>query len=221
MILVRMSKQIFTSNEKERITEAVAALEKESSGELVLYYAKDSDSYPGAAWKLAGMMGIAFTAIAALMAYLWLIPSFFTPIVISLTILIVLIATYLIARFLPLLRIAVTSDSVVEHRVLTKARDMFLQEQVFDTVDRTGILVYISALERKVVVLGDSGINQKITQADWEQVVKLIVDGIKQKQMTSGIIQAVEACKNLLLENGFKIKPGDTNELPDAIRIEE
>lgn len=216
-----MSKQIFTSNEKERITEAVAALEKESSGELVLYYAKNSDAYPGAAWKLTGMMGIAFTCIAIAMSYLWLLPSFFTPIVIALTILLVLIATYLIARFLPLLRVAVTSDSIVEHRVLTKARDMFLQEQVFDTVDRTGILIYISALERKVVVLGDSGINQKITQADWEDVVKLIVNGIKQKQMTNGIIEAVNACKNLLLENGFTIKPGDTNELPDAIRIEE
>lgn len=216
-----MAKQIFTTDEKDRITQAVAALEKESSGELVLYYAKNSDAYPGAAWKLTGLIGISFSILAIVLSYRWMLPSFFTPIMMATTILLILIATYGIARFLPLLRVAVTSDDIVEHRVLTKARDMFLQEQVFNTVDRTGILIYISALERKVVVLGDQGINQKITQADWEDVVKLIVTGIKQKQMTEGIIKAVDACKAHLLDNGFTIKPDDTNELPDAIRIEE
>lgn len=216
-----MAKHIFTSSEKEQITQAVAALEKESSGELVLYYAKNSDKYMGAAWKLTGIMGISFAVIAAFAAYQWVLPALFTPIVLSAVIALVMLATYVLALLMPLLRVAITSDTIVEHRVLTKARDMFLQEQVFDTVDRTGILLYISALERKVVVLGDSGINAKITQNDWNHVVELVVTGIKQKEMTNGIIKAVEACKSLLLENGFKVKPGDTNELPDAIRIEE
>lgn len=216
-----MAKQLFTKSEKDQITEAVAALEKESSGELVLYYAKNSDSYLGAAWKITGMIGIAFSLVAVAFAYLWLLPDLFTPIVLAALIALIMIATYLMARFMPLLRMAITNDAIVDHRVLTKARDMFLQEQVFNTVDRTGILIYISALERKVVVLGDSGINAKITQDDWTQVVELVVAGIKQKQMTNGIIKAVEACKTLLLENGFNIKPNDTNELPNAIRIEE
>lgn len=216
-----MAKQLFTSEQKQQITEAVAALEKESSGELVLYYAKNSDYYQGAAWKLTGIMGITFTLIAAFASYLWVLPALFTPIVLSLVIALVLVATYVLATLIPLLRVTITADVTVEHRVLTKARDMFLQEQVFNTVDRTGILIFISALERKVIVLGDSGINKKITQDDWKHVVELVVDGIKSKQMTDGILKAIEACKTLLLENGFSIKPNDTNELPDAIRIEE
>ena len=219
--LIHMAKQIFTSEQKQRITDAVAELEKESSGELVLYYAKSSDNYAGAVWKLTGIIGIAFTFVASLAAYLWVLPALFTPIVISIVIALVMLATLSLSLLLPLLRVAVTSDNVVEHRVLTKARDMFLQEQVFDTVDRTGILIFISALERKVAVIGDSGINQKITQDDWENVVRLVIAGIKQKQMTEGIIKAVDACKELLLGNGFTVKPNDTNELPDAIRIEE
>ena len=216
-----MAKQIFTTDQKQRITDAVAALEKESSGELVLYYAKNSDSYREAAWKLTAIMGITSVLATALAAYFWILPALFTPIMLSVVIASIMLATYAIAALLPVLRVAITNDAIIEHRVLTKARDMFLQEQVFDTVDRTGILIFISALERKVVVLGDSGINQKITQDDWENVVRLVIKGIKQKQMTDGIIKAVDACKELLLGNGFTVKPNDTNELPDAIRIEE
>ena len=216
-----MSKSIFSNKDKERITEAVAALEKETSGELVLYYAKNSDTYLDAAWKLSGMIGILFATITIILSYAWLLPNYYTPIALACTILLAMLVTYSIARIFPLLRLASTNTKVVEHRVLTKARDMFLQEQVFNTVDRTGILVYISALERKVVVLGDSGINKKITQSDWEHVVKLVVNGIKTKNMTTGIIEAVDACKKLLLASGFIITSSDSNELPDAIRVED
>ena len=216
-----MSKTIFSKEEKEQISEAVASLEKESSGELVLYYAKSSDTYLEAIWKLTSMVGVLFASIAILLSYNWLLPNYYTPIVISIIILLSMVATFIIGRFIPLIRIAITNTSIVEHRVLTKARDMFLQEQVFNTVDRTGILIYISALERKVVVIGDSGINQKINQSNWEDVVKLVIKGIKSKQMTKGIIEAVNACKKLLLDNEFTRKPNDTNELHDAIRVEE
>jgi len=216
-----MSKNIFTSNDKEQIKEVVAALEKESSGELVLYYAKNSDDYQNANWKFSGVIALVFSIIIIGLAYFWLLPSYFTPIVMGITILTSMVFGYLIAYFFPFLRYAVTNEHIVSQRVLTKAKDVFLQEEVFNTVDRTGILIYISALEHQVVVLGDSGINKKIEQPDWEHVVQLVVDGIKSNQMTSGIIEAVEACKKLLLEHGFVVKPGDTNELHDAIRIEE
>lgn len=52
-------------------------------------------------------------------------------------------------------------------------------------------------------------------------MIKLVINGIKSKQMTDDIVNAVDACKKLLLDIGFTIKPGDTNELHAAIRIEE
>ena len=36
----------------------------------------------------------------------------------------------------------------------------FVEEEVFSTRDRTGILLFLSLFEHRVVVLGDSGINQ-------------------------------------------------------------
>ncbi len=216
-----MSKNIFTANEKEEIKAAVASLEKESSGELVLYYAKNSDDYVNANWKFSGILAFVFSMATIVLSYFWLLPSYYTPMVIGSTIMGVMVIGYAIAFFFPYLRFAVTSNSIVSQRVLTKAKDMFLQEQVFNTIDRTGILIYISALEHQVVVIGDQGINEKINPTDWEHIVALVVNGIKSKQMTAGIIEAIDACKKLLLDNGFIIKPEDKNELHDAIRIEE
>ena len=215
-----MSKNIFTDSDKEAIKKAVAELEKESSGELVLYYAKNSDAYVNANWKFSGIIALSFSIIVIGLSYFWLLPAYYTPIVMGVTILSSMVFGYLIAFFIPFLRYAITGKEIVSQRVLTKAKDMFLQEQVFNTVDRTGILIYISALEHQVVVLGDNGINAKIEQSDWEHVVALVVNGIKDKAMTKGIINAIDACKILLLDNGFIIKPGDTNELHDSIRIE-
>ena len=119
------------------------------------------------------------------------------------------------------LRIAFTPQATVHHRVITKARDIFLQEQAFDTIERTGVLIYISELEHLVEVLGDQGINEKIEQKDWQGIVSLVIDGIKSNQAAKGIANAVDKCKELLLANGFSARQDNTNELSDDIRIEE
>ena len=94
-----------------------------------------------------------------------------------------------------------------------------LNEEVFKTIDRTGILIFISAEEHKVVVLADSGINAKVQHSDWDHIVELIVDGIKTEQLTEGIVNGINECKKLLLHHGFVVREDDTNELSDDIRI--
>lgn len=113
------------------------------------------------------------------------------------------------------------SSGIISHRVLTKARDVFLQEEIFKTTDRIGVLVYISEFEQKVVVLGDSGINQKITKEDWTHIVDTIVLGIKHGQVAQGIVNAVSICEDLLLKHGFTNVEKADNELSDEIRIED
>jgi putative membrane protein len=132
-----------------------------------------------------------------------------------------MIIAYLLAIFIPDLRLSLSSNHVVSQRVLTKARDVFLQEEVFKTKDRIGILIYISEFEHKVVVLGDTVINEKISKKDWKHIVDTIVLGIKHQQVSQGIVNAVNNCQELLLKNGFNNVEKDENELSDEIRVEE
>ena len=216
-----MRKLIFSNSDKERIKEAVADLESESSGELVIYFAKDSHKYQGAAWKLAAIFGVVAILSIISLSYLWLLPPYFTPIFIALTILVMMALGFLMGKGSSQLRLSLVPENTVDQAVITKARDIFLQEEVFNTRDRTGILIYISALEHEVVVLGDSGINSKIKDEDWTDVVSSVLRGIKNGRAAEGLIEATQKCKELLLEHGFVIREDDTNELSDDIRIEE
>lgn len=211
----------FTSQEKEQIENAIQSLEKESSGEIVLYFAKNSDNYLEACWKAGAIFGLFITSILSILSYYWLLPSIMTtPLTIGIVIIIAMVIGILVPLLIPITRLSFISDSKVNHRVLTKARDIFLQEEVFKTVDRTGILIYISKFEHIVEVLGDSGINSKIEQKDWDYVVGLILNGIKNDKPVDGLVQAIDACKKLLLDNEFIVREDDTDELSNEIRIE-
>lgn len=216
-----MSAFKFSDNDKNEIKEAVKNLEKESSGELVLYFAKSSHSYQGASWKLAGILGGLSLCIVILLSYLWLLPPFFSPIVICFTVLSMMALGLGLAAVSPKIRMSLVAAKIIEQAVITKARDVFLQEEVFKTSDRSGILIYISELEHEVVVLGDSGINEKIQDSAWLEVVNTIVKGIKQDETAQGIIKAIDLCRTLLLEHDFIVRADDANELSDDIRIEE
>ena len=69
-----------------------------------------------------------------------------------------------------------------------------------------------------VEVIGDSGINQKVDPKQWEEVVRLIVAGIKKGDPTAGIVAGVQRCGELLSQAGVDKPAGNPNELSDDIR---
>jgi putative membrane protein len=140
---------------------------------------------------------------------------------ISVLIFSLMVLAVLLVALIPKLKLSMVANQTIAQRTLTKARDIFLEEEIFKTTDRIGILVYISELEHKVVVLGDSGINAKITNKDWTHIVDTIVLGIKHGHVATGIVNAIAICQELLLENGFTNVEKADNELSDDIRIEE
>jgi putative membrane protein len=127
--------------------------------------------------------------------------------------------SFTITFFVYPVRSLLVSDITKNERVYQRAKIAFLEEDIFNTVDRTGILIFISHLEHKVVVIGDAGINEKVKQEDWQNVVNLILTGIKQGEITNGIVKAIGECKELLLHHGFKARKDNTNELSDDLRI--
>ena len=212
---------VFSEQEKERIKGAVQALENESSGEIVPYFVARSDSYDEAKWissLLLTVLGIIFTGG---LAYFWLLPSGTSTLMICAYLFISAIFGFVSPMLFPSLGTFLISDAVQEQRVRQRAFEAFLSEEIFTTIDRTGILLFISAAEHKVVVLADSGINAKVQPSDWNDIVQLVINGIKSEELTHGIVKAINECKKLLLDNGFIVRTDDTNELPDDIRIEE
>lgn len=211
----------FSEKDKEKVKEAVEELEKVSSGEIVTYFAKKSSNYDSAQWSNALLFMASATFMLTIMSYMWWLPGIVGTFEISGFILLCGIFGYVLAGAFPAYRLFIVGRENAYRKVKLRAIEAFINEEVFNTRDRTGILFYVSAMEHQVIVMGDSGINQKVNQEDWDEVVNYILEGIKNNNVADGLVKAINACKNLLIENNFHVRSDDTNELSDDIRIED
>lgn len=211
----------FSDKQKNDVEQAVKDLELESSGEIVVYFGRKSDSYQQGSWKLAATLGMAGLLTVMCLSYVWMLPATLTTMTIALFIFVLMAMGFVVSYFFPAVRLAFVPLNIMDHRVITRARDIFLQEEIFNTVDRTGILIYISELEKRVQIIGDRGISSVIEQDDWNKVLTLVTDGIKTGNPAEGLVEAIHECKKLLLENGFIVRVDDTNELSDEMIIEK
>jgi len=215
-----MKKYIFTNEEKHRVKEAVESLEKESCGEIVPFFTRKSDYYDEVSWHLSSILGIGGLAIISLLSYVWLLPSlsFLEAFIVILGL---MIFGYFMPILFPILKRVFISEGRMMEMISLRAKEAFLNEKVYDTKERVGILIYVSRLEHVVLVIGDEGINERVQKEDWEKVVSLITDGLKHKKIGDGLVNGINHCKDLLLKNGFIRKDSDTNELSNELRIKQ
>jgi putative membrane protein len=210
---------LFTESDLEHVMTAVRDAEKGTSGEIVPYVVAASDGYVETIWRAAAAAsGIALVTLGAiaLLADTWL------RIGVAWTAIIALAAgalAGLVFALVPALRRATAGGETIAARVSARAAQAFLSEEVFATSGRVGILIFLSILERRVVVLGDTGINAKVEQSEWNGIVATIIAGIRTRRPADGLVAAIGTCGAILKERGFSIGPGDVNELPDELRI--
>lgn len=214
-------KYTFTEVEKQQVEQAVKELETVSSGEIVPFFVSSSDDYADASWYSSTIFGAFTTLSIGILSYFWMLPFRLTPFEVSLVIMAALVLGFLFPIVFPVAKRWVISRGEQEERVNQRALQAFLNEGVFNTDERVGILIFVSRMEHMVLVIGDEGINKKVNQEDWEHVVQTIVEGIKARQIGDGLSRAIGECKDLLLKHGFVRKSTDTNELDDNLRIEE
>lgn len=88
------------------------------------------------------------------------------------------------------------------------------------TRESTGILLMVSLLEHRAVVLADEAISSQLPAETWQEVVDLMIDGVKQRDLADGLCSAITRCGDLL-EAHFPIAPGDENELRDHLIVKE
>ena len=68
-------------------------------------------------------------------------------------------------------RALVPAEALAEPGSSQRATQAFVEEEVFRTRDRTGILIFLSLFEHRVVVLADRGLDGRVTPREWEEVV--------------------------------------------------
>jgi putative membrane protein len=125
-----------------------------------------------------------------------------------------------IPQFFPMIMLALINQKHLNHSTRRKAESAFLEEEVFNTRHRTGIMIFISFFEREVIVMADRGISKVVDQKLWDNIVADLVKQIRLGKIVEGLEGAIKRCGELLLEKGFTITQDDVNELRDDLRIE-
>lgn len=204
--------------ELESIRAAVAEAEKRTSGEIVPYFVEESDAYPGALWKGTALGAFAGALLAEAVFFLGDFWGGLIPLWIALPAAAGGAAGFLLTAWVPAVRRWMAGDALLDLRTRQRAEMAFLEQEVFRTRDRTGILLFLSLFEHRVVVLGDSGINQKVEPGQWDGIVRTVVDGIRAGRPGEALASAIRQCGELLERHGVAIRPDDRDELSNELR---
>lgn len=205
------AENFFSPTEKERISQAIAAVEKLTAGEVAVVVANESDRYPEstilAGITLGGVVGLIVTDLL-FHDSLW----FFLP----LTTVAALLIGWLTGK-VPSLKRLFVPHARLEEEVAQRALQVFYDKGLHRTRDATGVLFFISLLEHKAWVLADQGIYQKISQEKLNQHAVSVAAGIKQGRAAEALCQEIQQV-GITLAQHFPIKPDDTNELSNEVQ---
>jgi putative membrane protein len=208
----------FSPDDLAAIEAAVHEVESRSPGEVVPYATDRSDAYPEVAWTTA-TMGALLGGLAAAVAHAtfgaWLETP---PVWLAGPPIVGAALGYLLGAVWPQLRIRLVHADVVDHRVRQRAFAAFVEQEVFRTAARTGILLFLSLLERRVIVLADTGINARVPQQDWDAITAGIVAGMREGRPGPALAEAIRRCGDLLAAHDLGRRPDDMDELPDELR---
>lgn len=84
------------------------------------------------------------------------------------------------------------------------------------TRERNGVLVYVALLDRKLAVIGDRGIHERVGGAYWQRLVALMRDRFGAARPREGLLDVI-ADLGAVLASHFPRRPDDRNELSDQV----
>ncbi|WP_412067740.1 TPM domain-containing protein [Rubrivirga sp. IMCC43871] len=214
---------LFSDAEREMIRVAVAEAETRTSGEIVPYVVRQSGDYPVAVWRAASVVALGAGVAALAVAWLydgWGLGWLYSAWALALVMTLGGVAGAAATLAGPVRRLFAGADEL-DTTVHRRSAVAFIEEEVFDTRDRTGILLFVSLFEHRIEVVGDAGINARVEQEEWVEIVDRIRDGIRERSLAAGLVAAVARCGDLLERRGVALREDDTDELSDDVRVRD
>jgi putative membrane protein len=198
--------------EQENVRKALVDVEKRTVGEVLPVVLERSDAHPNALWLCALSSLLVGSALLEEMLP-WHAPYWLLLVQIALG-----AAGFLAARLLPDLQRVFVSEARASEMAGEQALQEFHREHLHETRERTGVLLFVSLFERRVIVLGDVGIDAKVTAADWEKTREAILAGIARGSLAQGLVDGIHCAGELLVQH-FPVTAGDVNEVPDRLIV--
>lgn len=219
---MKRASELFSNADRERVAAAVREAEKKTSAEIVPVVATASGRYDRAE-DLFGLV----TALALVTIGWTTCPEMrsatgwgegaslagLLPVLII--VLVGFVAGAALASRVTVLRLLFLSSREMDEEVQRAARAAFMSSKIRKTAGGTGVLLYVSLFEHKVVVLPDDAIAEK-KAVDWGGPCSTIVAGMKEGNPTEAMASAVVQCGDLLAAD-FPRADDDVDELSNEL----
>lgn len=211
--LVAGKKEFLSTEQIQKISQAVASAELGTSGEIVPMIVRRSSSvghlpiYITVVLFSVAIVGLVETKIEWLNAW-WGLPI--------LGVFLVCAASGYILSGIDAVQRWLISAVDEETQVWNRAHSEWAFSQIRKTKARTGILLFVSIMERKAIVLADEGIAKHYSAETWNEVVTILSGHLRKGQWTEGFERSIHRCGEIL-KTHLPAGPDNTNELPDRI----
>jgi putative membrane protein len=206
--------QFFTAEEKQRLKATTQEVESRTIGEIVVMVVDRSDHYMEAevfgGVLLGSLLSLGLTLLffhSSLWSYVPLSFLFFFP-------------CRLLFKRVDALKKHLIGIRRKEEAVRLRAERVFFEKGLYRTKKNTGVLFFLSLFERKIWVLADKGIYEKMNQETLNRFAEEVSRGIREGRACEALSQAIQGI-GVLLSQHFPITPDDADELPDDVMTEE
>jgi putative membrane protein len=202
----------FPVEAQERIAAAVRQAESRTTGQIVPVVVERSEPYEEARWIAAVVAAALVTGLLELLGWAPTIAELFALQTLG------GVLGWFAGRLAPVERL-LAGKRHQERAVDARAEQAFFEHGLHQTRDGTGVLIFASLRERRAVVIGDRGIDERVDSDEWKRAVEALVEGMRRGSPGDGFVAAI-AIAEARLEEHFPRRAGEPipNELPDGLK---
>lgn len=223
-----------TQQDHQRIADAVASAEATTAGEIYCVLAPSVSDYRETPLAWAAGAALVLPALALLLGFepQMLVALFggwttghaptgqtiFTALAIYVAVQAVVFVLAGLFVSIPPVRRALTPRALKAERVHRAAMQQFLGHGLHVTRERTGVLLFASLAEHRAEVIADEGIYTVADPKVWDEVVSLLLAGLKRRDIAGAFEAAAKRSGEILAEH-VPPRADNPNELPDRLVI--
>jgi putative membrane protein len=202
--------KFFSKEEKDRLKKATIEAESRTIGEIRVMVIDESSRYLEAEVIGGILLGGLVSLVATELFFsgsLW----FYIP----LTFLLFFLFRFLL-RGVPGLKRVFVGKARLQRAVKERALRAFYEEGLYKTKEQSGVLFFLSLLERKVWVLADKGIHTRIHQSTLNKFAGIVSKGIPEGRACDALIEAIHGVGEVLAQH-YPANGCNVDELSDEV----
>jgi len=209
---------MFTEQDQAKIRDAVSQAERRTRGEIVPMVVPASAYYREAS-HCAGLAA-ALLVLAGLVTLDFRWDLWWWSRHTGAWILLSTVVAYALGHWLGSLPSAIrlfVPGGRMDMKVRRRAEQAFYEQGLHRTREGTGVLIMVSLAERRVQILADRAINERVPPGTWDGVVRGLIQGIRDGRATAAFCDAIARCGELLALHFPAVEGDNPDELPDEL----